>query len=46
MSSVAWGITTNQHRNWPKGNHPGYTLAKRLTDKADQVWTFVLRLSS
>jgi hypothetical protein len=23
--AVAWGITTNRHRDWHKGNHPGYT---------------------
>jgi transposase len=38
--AVAWGITTNRHRHWHKGNHPGYTLAQRLKDKADQVWLF------
>jgi hypothetical protein len=38
--AVAWGITTNRHRNWHKGNHPGYTLAQRLKDKAEQVWLF------
>ncbi|HKS49697.1 MAG TPA: hypothetical protein VJT49_32260 [Amycolatopsis sp.] len=35
-----WGITTNRHRDWHKGNHPGYTLAQRLKDKAEQVWLF------
>jgi hypothetical protein len=43
--AVGWGITTNRHRNWPKGNHPGYNLAKRLHDKADQVWTFTRNLA-
>ena len=43
--AVAWGITTNRHRNWAKGNHPGYNLAKRLADKADQVWTFTRNLA-
>jgi transposase len=38
--AVTWGITTNRHRDWHKGNHPGYTLAQRLKDKADQVWLF------
>lgn len=38
--AVEWGITTNRHRNWHKGNHPGYTLAQRLKDKAEQVWLF------
>ena len=38
--AVAWGQTTNRLRDWHTGNHPGYTLAKRLTDKADQVWLF------
>ncbi len=38
--AVGWGITTNRHRDWAKGNHPGYNLATRLHDKAEQVWTF------
>jgi transposase len=37
---VAWGITTNRLRDWHKGHHPGYNLAKRLQDKAEQVWLF------
>jgi hypothetical protein len=37
--AVGWGITTNRHRDWKDGeNHPGYVLAGRLQDKADQVW--------
>ncbi len=43
--AIAWGITTNQHRDWDKGRHPGYNLAKRLHDKADQVWTFTRNLA-
>jgi hypothetical protein len=43
--AVQWGITTNRHRDWPKGNHPGYNLAKRLHDKAEQVWTFTRNLA-
>ncbi|MCA1708352.1 MAG: IS66 family transposase [Actinobacteria bacterium] len=43
--AVAWGITTNRHRDWAKGNHPGYNLATRLHDKADQVWTFTRNLA-
>jgi hypothetical protein len=43
--AVRWGITTNRHRDWPKGNHPGYNLAKRLHDKTDQVWTFTRNLA-
>lgn len=39
-TAVAWGILTNQHRDWPSGRHPGYTLAKRLQAKAAQVWRF------
>jgi hypothetical protein len=39
-TAVQWGITTNHHRTWAKGNHPGYTLARRLRDKAEQVWLF------
>lgn len=30
----------DRHRNWHKGNNPGYTLAQRLKDKAEQVWLF------
>lgn len=43
--AVAWGITTNRHRSWARGNHPGYNLATRLADKADQVWTFTRNLA-
>jgi transposase len=43
--AVEWGITTNRHRDWPNGNHPGYNLAKRLDDKAEQVWTFTRNLA-
>ena len=43
--AVAWGIATNRHRHWHKGNHPGYTLARRLHDKADQVFTFTRNLA-
>ncbi|HEY0808236.1 MAG TPA: IS66 family transposase [Pseudonocardiaceae bacterium] len=43
--AVAWGQSTNRHRDWDKGNHPGYTLAKRLADKADQVWLFTRAFS-
>lgn len=38
--AVRWGITTNRHRDWHQGNHPGYTLAQRLKAKAEQVWLF------
>jgi len=38
--AVHWGQFTNQHRDWHKGNHPGYNLARRLAIKADQVWLF------
>jgi transposase len=37
--AVSWGITTNRHRDWKdNNNHPGYVLARRLRDKADQIW--------
>lgn len=38
--AVDTGITVNQNRSWHKGRHPGYRLAKRLNQKADQVWLF------
>jgi transposase len=38
--AVEWGITTNRHRDWHDGNHPGYTLAQRLKNKAEQIWLF------
>jgi transposase len=42
--AVDWGMITNRHRDWHHGNHPGYTLAKRLRDKAEQVWLFTRKL--
>jgi hypothetical protein len=30
----------NRYRDWTTGNHPGYTLARRLHGKARQVWIF------
>ena len=41
---IAWGMATNRHRDWHKGNHPGYVLAKRLHDKAEQVWLWCRNL--
>jgi hypothetical protein len=43
--AVQWKITTNQHRDWANGNHPGYTLARRLAAKAEQTWTFTRNLA-
>ncbi|MGH3782538.1 MAG: IS66 family transposase [Pseudonocardiaceae bacterium] len=44
--AVTWGQATNRHRDWDgTGNHPGYTLAKRLADKVDQVWLFTTAFS-
>jgi hypothetical protein len=43
--AVHWGEITNRHRDWHEGNHPGYVLARRLKDKADQVWTFTRNLA-
>jgi transposase len=40
---VAVGISTNLSRPWPKGNHPGLQLARRLKRKAHQVWLFTTR---
>ena len=37
------GISTNLSRPWPKGNHPGLQLARRLKRKARQVWLFATR---
>lgn len=43
---VKWGIITNRHRDWADGkNHPGYVLARRLQDKADQVWLWCHNLA-
>lgn len=41
--AVACGISVNTSRAWPKGNHPGLVLARRLKRKADQVWLFTTR---
>jgi len=43
--AVAWGITTNRLRDWPRGRHPGYTLARRLQARARQVWRFAVDLA-
>src|SRR5438105_1296410 len=43
--AVRWGITTNRHRDWVKGNHPGYHLATRLHNKAEQVCPFTRNLA-
>ncbi len=40
--AVAWGIATNQHRDWHSGRHPGHTLATRLQTRAQQVWRFAV----
>lgn len=41
--AVAYGISINLSRPWPKGNHPGLVLARRLKRKAAQVWLFTTR---
>lgn len=35
-------MTTNRHRDWPTGRHPGHTLATRLQTRAEQVWRFTV----
>jgi len=42
-NGVKVGISTNLSRPWPKGNHPGLQLARRLKRKAHQVWLFTTR---
>ncbi|MDP9185207.1 MAG: IS66 family transposase [Actinomycetota bacterium] len=42
-NGVAVGISANLSRPWPKGNHPGLQLARRLKRKAHQVWLFATR---
>lgn len=43
--AVSWGIATNRHRDWARGNHPGHNLATRLADKTEQVWLFTHNLA-
>jgi transposase len=43
--ALAWGVATNRHRDWHKGRHPGYTLARRLQARASQVWRFAIDFS-
>ena len=38
------GISDNLSRPWYKGNHPGLVLARRLQNKAEQVWLFTNNL--
>lgn len=33
--AISWGSTTDRHRDWATGNHPGYTLVKSLHDKTE-----------
>jgi transposase len=42
--AVAFGITYNRHRDWEKGNHPGYALGCWLRDYKKQVWLFTEQL--
>lgn len=37
---VAIGVSVNEERSWHDGRHPGYRIARRLRDKAEQVWLF------
>lgn len=39
-TAIAHGIAINTDRAWRTGRHPGWRLAKRLADKADQIWLF------
>jgi transposase len=38
--AVESGRIHNRCRDWPDGNHPGYTLARWLARHAEQVWLF------
>jgi hypothetical protein len=38
--AVESGRIHNRCRDWPDGNHPGYTLALWLARHAEQVWLF------
>lgn len=38
--AVESGRIHNRCRDWPEGNHPGYTLALWLARHAEQVWLF------
>src|ERR1022692_1483562 len=38
--AVSFGITHNRHRDWDKGNHPGYALGSWLRACAGQLWLF------
>jgi len=38
--AVESGRIHNRCRDWPDGNHPGYTLARWLHRHAEQVWLF------
>ncbi|MGH3282378.1 MAG: IS66 family transposase [Trebonia sp.] len=38
--AAGFGITHNRHRDWDKGNHPGYALGCWLLEYKEQVWLF------
>lgn len=43
-AALTAGLTTNIDRPWAdRQRHPGWRLATRLRDKADQVWLFATR---
>lgn len=43
-TAIAAGLAANTDRPWTDGqHHPGWRLATRLRDKADQVWLFTTR---
>jgi transposase len=43
--AAAFGIIHNRLRDWPEGNHPGYTLGCWLRDCKEQVWLFTTQFA-
>ena len=43
--AVAFDIIHNRLRDWPEGNHPGYTLGCWLRDYKEQVWLFTTQFA-
>jgi transposase len=43
--AAAFGAIHNRLRDWDKGNHPGYSLARWLQEFREQVWLFTRDLA-
>ncbi len=43
--AVTWGIVTNRHRDWKTTRTTPPCPARRLRDKADQIWLWTINFA-